>query len=281
MSSYKQRTLDFLELEWATYIERFNRWPAKDDAERVKKQGYARFQDMLAHILAWWEEAMPIILALAENGEYERKKYDFDVFNAAAVEKYKDWSEKDLFAHYEKTRQKSAADLRSMNEAAWENRRIINWVRGVFIDHAREHLVALSRFLTIDTLENEWSEYIERFEKLENKEAFLKKQGVENFHDILAHVIGWWEEGDHIVTRIMKDPDFKVPSHDTDAFNIDLVEKYKNTSDADLQKLFESKRRSFLKLTKELPEEAFVNKDIEGWLAADVVEHFDEHPLSA
>ncbi len=281
MSSYKQRTLDFLELEWATYIERFNRWPAKDGAERVKKQGYARFQDMLAHILAWWEEAMPIILALAENREYERKKYDFDVFNAAAVEKYKDWSEKDLFAHYEKTLQKSAADLRSMNEAAWENRRIINWVRGVFIDHAREHLVALSRFLTMDTLENEWSEYIERFEKLEDKEAFLKKQGFENFHDILAHVIGWWEEGDHIVTRIMKDPDFNVSSHDADAFNIELVEKYKNTSDADLQKLFESKRRSFLKLTKELPEEAFVNKDIEGWLAADVVEHFDEHPLSA
>src|SRR6185295_19753498 len=113
MSSYKQRTLDFLDIEWATYIERFNRWPAEYGAQRVKDQGYPRFRDMLAHILAWWEEAMPIILALAENREYERKKYDFDIFNAAAVAKYKDWDEQELLAHYEKTRQKAAADLRS------------------------------------------------------------------------------------------------------------------------------------------------------------------------
>ena len=43
---------------------------------------------MLAHILAWWEEAMPIILAIAEGREYERKKYDFDAFNAEAVARY-------------------------------------------------------------------------------------------------------------------------------------------------------------------------------------------------
>src|SRR5688500_4716519 len=148
MTSYKQRTLDFLEIEWATYIERFNRLPWDEGAKRVKKQGYEQFRDMLAHILAWWEEAMPIILAIAEEREYERKKYDFDVFNAAAVAKYRDWDEKELLAHFEKTRQKTAADLRSMNDAAWENRRVRAWVNGVFISHAREHLVALSRFLT-------------------------------------------------------------------------------------------------------------------------------------
>jgi hypothetical protein len=279
MTSYKQRTLDFLDIEWATYIERFNRWPAPDAAERVKKQGYEQFRDMLAHILAWWEEAMPIILAIAEEREYERKKYDFDVFNAAAVAKYKDWDEKELLAHFEKTRQKTAADLRSMNEAAWENRRVRAWVNGVFISHAREHLVALSRFLTVDTLENEWTSYIPNFNKLEDKDAFLKKQGFENFHDILAHVIGWWEEGEEIINNILKDPAYKPPSHDADAFNIELVAKYKNTSDADIERLFEEKRQAFLKLTNQLPESAFLNSDIEGWLAADVVEHFDEHAI--
>ena len=279
MITYKQRTLDFLEIEWATYIERFNRWPAEERLKRVHAQGYGQFRDMLAHVLAWWEEGMGIILAIAEEREYARKKYDFDAFNAEAVAKYKDWDEAEFLVHFEKTRQKAAADLKSMNDAAWENRRVRSWVNGIFIHHAREHLVASSRFLILDTLENEWATYIEGFEKIEDKEAFLKNQGVENFRELLGHVIGWWEEGERIITGILKDPNFKKQDYDTDAFNAELIVKYKKLSDAVVQKQFESKRQDMLKLTNELPEEAFTNRDIEGWLAADVVEHFDEHAI--
>jgi hypothetical protein len=28
-----------------------------------------------------------------------------------------------------------------------------------------------------------------------------------------------------------------------------------------------------------LPEDAFLNKDIEGWLISDVVGHYDDHPI--
>ena len=155
MTNLKQRTIDFLEIEWAAYVKRFHRLPVDVGAKRVKAQGYEQFRDMLAHILTWWEEAMPIILAIAEEREYERKKYDFDVFNAEAVAKYKNWDEAEFLAHFEKTRQNAVTSLTSMNEAAWENRRVRSWVNGIFIHHAREHLVALSRFLAVDTLENE------------------------------------------------------------------------------------------------------------------------------
>ena len=111
--------------------------------KRVKTMGYESFRDMLAHILAWWEEGMPIILAIAEDRPFERKKYDFDVFNAEAVAKYKTWDEREFLAHFEKTRQKIAADFQSMNDAAFENRRIKGWADGIFIHHAREHLVDL------------------------------------------------------------------------------------------------------------------------------------------
>lgn len=277
MSNYKQRTIDFLEIEWATYIERFNRLPVDVGRKRVKDQGYEQFRDMLAHVLSWWEEAMPIILAIAEEREYERKKYDFDVFNAEAVAKYKSWDEAEFLAHFEKTRQKTVADLQFMNEAAWENRRVRSWTNGVFIHHAREHLVALSRFLVLDTLENEWSMYIKNFENIEDKDAFLKKQGVENFREMLGHVIAWWEVGERIVTGIWKDPNFKWQDVDTDAFNAELIVKYKKLSDDEVQKQFEGKRQDLIKLANELPDEAFTNADIESWLAADVVEHFDEH----
>lgn len=279
MLAYKQRTIDFLEIEWATYIERFNRLPAEERLKRVKAQGYQRLRDMLAHVLAWWEEAMPIILAIAEEREYARKKYDFDAFNAEAVAKYKSWDEAEFLAHFEKMRQKAASDLKSMNEAAWENRRVRSWVNGVFIHHAREHLVALSRFLTLDTLENEWNTYIEDFEKIEDKDGFLKKQGVENFRELLGHVIGWWEEGERIITDILKDANFKRQDYNTDAFNAELIVKYKKLSDTEAQKQFENKRQAMIQFVHDLPEEAFTNMDIEGWLAADVVEHLDEHAV--
>ena len=281
MLPYKQRTLNFLEIEWGTYIERFNRWPAEEGIKRVKAQGYAQFRDMLAHVVAWWQEGMEIILAIAEEREYERKKYDFDAFNSEAVAKYKDWDEAEFLAHFEKTRQKTATDLKSMNEAAWENRRVRAWVNGIFIHHAREHLVASSRFLILDTLQNEWNTYATDFEKVEDKEEFLKKQGVGSFRELLGHVIGWWEEGERIITGILKDPNFNwhAKRRDTDAFNAELIAKYKKLSDAAVQNEFERKRRAMIKLVNELPEEAFTNKDIEGWLAADVVEHFDEHTI--
>ena len=277
MSSFKQRTLDFLEIEWASYIQRFERWPADEGLKRVNAQGYEQFRDMLAHVLAWWEEGMGIILAIAEDREYARKKYDFDAFNAEAVAKYKGWNEAQFLAYFEKTRQKTVADLRSMNKAAWENRRVQAWVNGIFINHAREHLVASSRFLILDTLEHGWGTYIEDFEKVEDKAAFLSKQGVENFRELLGHAIGWWEEGERIIKGILSDPNFTWQDRDTDAFNRELIVKYNQLSDEEVQKQFESKRQDMVRFVKGLPDSAFTNKDIEGWLAADIAEHYDEH----
>ncbi len=277
----KQRTLDYIQQEWGTYIERFSLLPKEERETRLKQMGYEQFRDMLAHILAWWDEGMGIILATAENREFERKKYDFDVFNAEAVAKYKSWDEAEFLAHFEKTRQKMGADLKSMNEAVYENRRVKAWLHAVILHHAREHLVALSRFLAMDLLKNEWATYIEDFKHLddEKKKEFLAEQGFENFHALLAHIIGWWEEGARIITGILDSPSFTWESHDIDAFNAELTQKYSLWSDDDLFKHYEAVRKALLDLTADLPDDAFLNKDIEGWLKDDVVEHYDEHPI--
>jgi hypothetical protein len=281
MSDFKKRTLDFLEIEWATYIQRFQRWPADEQEKRLKDQGYASLRDMLAHILAWWEEGLEIVLAVAEGREYARKKYDFDVFNAEAVAKYRSWDEAKLLARFEEFRREMGSSLRAMNEAAWENRRVQAWLNGIVIHHAREHLVALSRFLALDTLENLWSTYVDDFNHLdaEAEKEFLQRQGFETFHDLLAHVAGWWEEGIRIIIGIQSGPGFTWQEPEVDAFNVVLVEKYKSWSDAELYKHFESLQLELIKLTAGLPEQAFLNKDLEGWLAADVVSHYDEHAI--
>ena len=279
----KQRTLDYVNSEWGTYIERFNRLPKEEQGKRVKTMGYEAFRDMLAHILAWWEEGMPIILAIAEDRPFERRKYDYDIFNAEAVAKYKSWDEREFLAHFEKTRQKMESDLKSVNEAAFENRRVRSWANGIFIHHAREHLVAVSRFIVADMLENEWATYIEDFSRLddEKKKEFLSGQGFGSLHDLLAHVIGWWEEGARIIAGIIDSPSFTWESHDADAYNAELVKKYSKWSDQDIITHYESVRVVLLELTAELPDDAFLNNDIESWLVDDVVGHYDEHPIPA
>lgn len=283
MSITKQRTLDYLEQEWGTYVERFHRLPKDVQEERIQKNGYESFRDMLAHILAWWEEGMDIIRAIAEEREFERKKYDFDVFNAEAVARYKSMNEAEFMSHFEKTRQKMADDLGSMNETVFENRRVRSWLNGIIYSHAREHLVALSRFLTLDILENEWSEYVERFKRLdaEKQKEFLTRQGVDSLHDLLSHIIGWWEEGARIITGILHSPSFTWTEHDIDDYNLMLKKKFASWSDDDLLQHFESLRLTLIDLVTRLPEDAFLNKDIAGWLADDVVAHYDEHFIPA
>ena len=283
MSISKQRAIDYVELEWGTYVERFHRLPNEEQSKRVKEMGYETFRDLLAHILAWWEEGMGIILAIAQDRPFERKKYDFDAFNAEAVAKYKAWDEGEFMNHFENTRQKMAADLKSLHETVFENRRVRAWLHGSILHHAREHLVALSRFLVVDMLENQWDTYIEDFQRLEpeKQREFLSKQGFQTFHDLLAHIIGWWEEGARIISGILDHPSFTWQDHDVDSFNAQLTQKFAKWSEEDLFRHYESLRLALIDLVKRLPEDAFLNKDIEGWLVDDVVEHYDEHPIPA
>ena len=283
MSITKQRTLDYVELEWGTYVERFHRLSNEEQKKRVQRMGYESLRDLLAHILAWWEEGMGIILAVAEDRPFERKKYDFDTFNAEAVAKYKPWEAAEFMAYFENTRQKLAADLKSLDEAVFENRRVRAWLRAVILNHAREHPAPLDHFLVLDMLENDWATYIEDFQRLEpeKKEEFLSKQGFHTFHDLLAHIIGWWEEGARIINGILDSPSFTWQNPDVDSFNKELIEKFSSWSDDDLFKHYESLRLALIDLVERLPEDAFLNKEIESWLADDVVEHYDEHPIPA
>lgn len=281
MSISKQRTLDYVEHEWGTYVERFNHLTKEEQQKRVNQMGYESLRDLLAHILAWWEEGMGIILAIAEDRPFERKRYDFDLFNAEAVAKYKPWDEAKFMAHFEKTRQKMAADLALLNETTFENRRIKAWARAVILHHAREHLVVPSRFLVLDMLENDWATYIEDFQRLdpEKQKEFLSRQGFGNFHHLLAHIIGWWEEGARIINGILNSPSFTWQDPDVDSFNLELTQKYSIWSDNDLFKHYECVRLALIDLVERLPDDAFLNKDIESWLADDVVHHFDEHAI--
>ena len=133
----------------------------------------------------------------------------------------------------------------------------------------------------IHVLEGGWGVYVGQFNALspEAQAAFLQKEGFETFHDLLAHIIGWWEEGLWVITGILDDPSFTWQERETDAFNRELVEKFRSWSDEDLLLHYENVREAMLHLVADLPENALDNKDIHGWLYADVIEHLEDHRI--
>ena len=132
----------------------------------------------------------------------------------------------------------------------------------------------------IDILENEWAEYVERFEKIENKDEFLKENGVNSLRELLGHVIGWWEVGARIISGVMTQPNVEQEEPVTDVYNAGLIEKYSIMSDEMVRNDYEQARQDMLQFVKDLPQEAFSNKVVEEWITADVVEHFDDHAIN-
>jgi hypothetical protein len=131
-------------------------------------------------------------------------------------------------------------------------------------------------------LEEGWGEYVKQYNALssESRAAFLEKEGFDSFHDLLGHVIGWWEEGLWIITGILDDPSFTWKERDTDAFNLELIKRFRSWREDDLLLHYENVREAMLNLVADLPENALDNDDIRDWLYADVIEHLEDHKIA-
>jgi len=130
-------------------------------------------------------------------------------------------------------------------------------------------------------LEEGWGEYVKQFNRLspEERAAFLEKEGFANFHDLLAHIVGWWEEGLWIITGILDDPSFTWEERDVDAYNLELIEKFRAWGDDDLLLHYDNVREAMLNLVADLPENALANEDIRYWLYEDVITHLEDHRI--
>jgi len=133
----------------------------------------------------------------------------------------------------------------------------------------------------LDNLRKDWKAYPERFNQLprENQTAFLKSQGYNSFHDLLAHILTWWEEASKIVNSILDNMELPRKEYDIDAFNARALEHFRTWKEADMLIHFENVRESLVTLVVDLPESGLHNSRINGWLKACLVEHFQEHDI--
>ncbi len=130
-------TIDMLRREWGDYPGRFRLLTPEKQAAFLKKQGFARFQDLTAHIIAWWEQGITDIEASASGRKTEEP--DVDAFNAQAVVTYGKLPESEVLADYEKTRLTLINLVNGLPDEVFSQQDIQTWIRADVLEHYYEH----------------------------------------------------------------------------------------------------------------------------------------------
>src|ERR1700730_10772564 len=91
----RQELVAALERGWKQYLPQLNALSEDEQTRYAQQQGYARVQDVLAHIFSWWERSMQraqIVLS----GQPLPLGAEIDEFNAEVVARYQEWTHADI-----------------------------------------------------------------------------------------------------------------------------------------------------------------------------------------
>ena len=131
--------VESLETTWQTYPIRLARLSDDEQARFCRQQGYARSQDLLAHLGAWMEETLRVMPYLRRDEKPPRDYSGDDDFNARAVRRFADRSRGEVEAWYEQQRLALKQLVEQLSEADLSQPRVHRWLHGTIVDHYDEH----------------------------------------------------------------------------------------------------------------------------------------------
>jgi uncharacterized damage-inducible protein DinB len=131
--------IDALEREWADYPKDFRNLASEKQTAFVAKQGFARFQDLAAHIMAWWEQGIGVIEG--SSTEDPSDEADIDAFNAEAVQRWGKMEEAEVLAQYERTRLALRDLVDTLPEEVYSRPNAQMWLRADILAHYYEHAI--------------------------------------------------------------------------------------------------------------------------------------------
>ena len=131
--------VEWLDTVWLQYPQRLQQLPKAEQMRFAQQQGYARSQDLLAHIGAWMEETVRVMPYL-QHGEKPPRDYDGDDdFNARAVRRFEKQSPLEVEEWYEQQRRALKELVQHLPDEALSNRRVYRWLVGTVIEPYDEH----------------------------------------------------------------------------------------------------------------------------------------------
>jgi hypothetical protein len=130
---------DALAREWATYISGFGGLPADKQTAFLKKQGFARFRDLVAHIIGWWDLMLESIIAIAKDIEYPSPSEDIDAFNARIIQNFSALDESEVWKKFESNRQSLLELAITLSPETLDHKKVQDWFTGDVLEHYFEH----------------------------------------------------------------------------------------------------------------------------------------------
>ena len=124
---------------WGTYVARYRALSPAQQQQWLASQGYARFGDLLAHVVAWWVDGQQVIAHVAADPAHPLRDYDVDEFNAGAVAQYAALDEDAMVTAYEQARAAWIPLINGLSDAAFHNPKIADRLYPEIIGHLEEH----------------------------------------------------------------------------------------------------------------------------------------------
>ena len=137
----RKSVIESLTTVWGNYVEEYRKLSPAEQQEFMKRQGYARLADLVAHFTAWWELAMNVIAIKQKDPAYFFPDINVDEFNAAAVEGAKDLSEEQVLNKFEQTRLRFVECVKNLSDVDLENPNIIRQLEIDVFGHLGEHAI--------------------------------------------------------------------------------------------------------------------------------------------
>ena len=135
----RQEVLNILQEDWATYVQRFRCLSPEAQSTFPAEQGYARFADLLSHIIAWWEVGYHAVERYLTDPEFQPRQYDVDAFNAEAVAKAGGLDEDNVIESFEKMRGFLVEFVKALPDTAFENEKVVKQFNMEFVGHLSDH----------------------------------------------------------------------------------------------------------------------------------------------
>lgn len=139
MDANYQQMFNALQDGWGNYAQRFQQLNPEAQTAFLSRQGYARLADLLAHVIAWWDEGRRAVQRLRDDPHYTSPDYHVDDFNAGAVASCRGLSETSVLQSFETARQAWLELLASLSADEWCNPRLVQRLHMELIGHLAEH----------------------------------------------------------------------------------------------------------------------------------------------
>lgn len=137
----REQVLDSLKNKWPAYVEQFHALSAAEQAKFLEKQGFARFADLIAHVIAWFQETNIFIERKLADPAHKWQPVDVDAFNAEVIRDYSELDENAVLNSFNYMREAMIDLVSALPDEAFKDEAITDWLEADIVGHLEEHSI--------------------------------------------------------------------------------------------------------------------------------------------